>query len=89
MDAFISKNQNNNKIGGVPIEGDVQQALSNGLFHVELDNGFTVLAHISGKIRRNRIRIVVGDRVRVELSPYDLTRGRIVFRLTKRSRTYN
>lgn len=87
--AVMSKNQTTKKIGGVPIEGFVQQALSNGLFHVELDNGFTVLAHISGKIRRNRIRIVVGDRVRVELSPYDLSRGRIVFRLTKKSRTLN
>ena len=85
----ISRNQDNSKIGGVPMEGFVTQALSNGLFNVELDNGFTILAHISGKIRRNRIRIVVGDRVRVELSPYDLTRGRIGFRLTKRPKIFS
>ena len=73
----------------IELEGVVKEKLPNTTFKVELENGHSVLAHISGKIRRNRIRIVVGDRVRVELSPYDLTRGRIVFRLTKRSRTYN
>ena len=70
-------------------EGTIIESLSNAMFRVELENGHVVTAHISGKIRRNRIRIVVGDRVRVELSPYDLSRGRIVFRLTKKSRTLN
>ncbi len=51
------------------------------MFRVKLENGFLVLAHVSGKIRRNYIRILLGDRVTVELSPYDLTRGRITFRL--------
>lgn len=57
------------------------EALPNAMFRVELDNGYRVLAHISGKIRLNFIRILPGDRVKIELSPYDLTRGRIVRRL--------
>ena len=65
----------------IEIEGTVTQCLSNGMFRVKLENGFLVLAHVSGKIRRNYIRILLGDRVVVELSPYDLTRGRITFRL--------
>jgi len=73
------KNQSTNK--GVEMEGIVTQALSNGLFRVELENGFLVLSHLSGKIRRNRIKIIVGDRVKVELSAYDLTRGRIIYRM--------
>ena len=64
------------------MDGFVTQALSNGLFRVKLENGFSVLVHISGKIRRNRIRILVQDKVSVEMSPYDLTRGRIVYRST-------
>ncbi len=72
---------NQNKIDGIEMEGVVTQCLSNGMFRVKLENGFLVLAHISGKIRRNYIRILVGDRVVVELSPYDLTRGRITYRL--------
>jgi translation initiation factor IF-1 len=63
------------------MEGIVTQCLSNAMFKVKLENGFHVLAHISGKIRRNYIRILLGDRITVELSPYDLTRGRIVYRL--------
>ena len=63
------------------MEGKVTQALSNGLFRVELENGFLVLSHLLGKIRRNRIKIIVGDRVKVELSAYDLTRGRIIYRM--------
>lgn len=62
------------------MEGVVTQCLSNGMFRVKLENGFNVLAHLSGKIRRNYIRILLGDRVIVELSPYDLTRGRIIYR---------
>lgn len=65
----------------VEMEGIVIQNMSNGLFKVKLTNGFIVLAHLSGKIRRNHIRILVGDRVRLHLSPYDLRRGRIVYRL--------
>jgi len=69
------------KVKGVEMEGKVTQALSNGLFRVKLENGFLVLSHLSGKIRRNRIKIIVGDRVKVELSAYDLTRGRIIYRM--------
>ena len=65
----------------VEMEGVVTQNLSNGLFKVKLKNGFLVLAHLSGKIRRNYIRILLGDRVTLHLSPYDLRRGRIVYRL--------
>ena len=63
------------------MEGVVTQCLSNAMFKVKLENGFQVLAYVSGKIRRNYIRILLGDRIIVELSPYDLTRGRIVYRL--------
>lgn len=62
------------------VEGVVTQALANTRFRVELDSGHKVTAHVAGRMRKNFIRIVPGDRVRVELSPYDLTKGRIVFR---------
>jgi len=62
------------------VEGTVLEPLPNAMFRVELKNGHKVLAHVSGKIRMNFIRILAGDRVMVELSPYDLTRGRIVYR---------
>nr|BBE21007.1 translational initiation factor 1 [Ulva ohnoi] len=62
------------------MQGVVTQCLSNGIFRVELENGFQVIAHISGKIRRNFIKILLGDSVIIELSPYDLTRGRIIYR---------
>jgi translation initiation factor IF-1 len=65
---------------GIEVQGTVVECLRNAMFRVELDNGHKVLAHISGKIRKNYIRIVPYDRVLVELSPYDLTRGRIRFR---------
>ncbi len=65
----------------ITVEGKVVEALPNAMFRVELDNGHRVLAHVSGKMRMNFIRILPGDRVTVELSPYDLTRGRITFRL--------
>jgi translation initiation factor IF-1 len=64
----------------IEVEGKVVEPLANAMFRVELESGHEVLAHISGKIRLNFIRILPGDRVRVELSPYDLTRGRIVYR---------
>ena len=64
----------------IEVEGVVVESLPNAMFRVELDNGHKVLAHISGKIRMNFIRILPGDKVKVELSPYDLTRGRITFR---------
>ena len=62
------------------MEGTVAEALPNAMFRVELTNGHKVLVHISGKMRKNYIRILPGDRVIVELSPYDLTRGRIIYR---------
>ncbi|MDT8912150.1 translation initiation factor IF-1 [Amycolatopsis sp. PS_44_ISF1] len=65
---------------GIEVEGTVLECLRNATFRVELENGHKVLAHISGKIRRNHIRIMPFDRVLVELSPYDLSRGRILFR---------
>lgn len=68
------------KSQGIEVQGTVTACLRNASFTVELDNGHTVLAHISGKIRRNYIKILPYDRVLVELSPYDLTRGRIRFR---------
>lgn len=64
----------------IEVEGTVVEPLPNAMFKVELENGHTVLAHVSGKIRMNFIRILPGDKVTVELSPYDLTRGRIVYR---------
>jgi translation initiation factor IF-1 len=65
---------------GIELEGVVLECLRNATFRVELQNGHKMLAHISGKIRKNYIKILPYDRVLVELSPYDLTRGRIVFR---------
>ena len=62
------------------LEGTIRESLPNAMFRVELDNGHKVLAHISGKMRQHYIRILPDDRVVVELSPYDLTRGRIVYR---------
>ena len=68
------------KEGAIEVEGRIVEPLPNAMFRVELDNGHKVLAHISGKIRQHYIRILPEDRVVVELSPYDLTRGRIVYR---------
>ena len=65
---------------GVEVEGTIAEALPNAMFRVELESGRRVLAHVSGKMRMNFIRILPGDRVKVELSPYDLTRGRITYR---------
>ena len=64
----------------IQMKATVQEALPNAMFRVELENKHKVLAHISGRMRKNFIRILPGDRVLVELSPYDLTRGRIVYR---------
>lgn len=64
----------------IVVEGTVLEPLPNAMFRVELDNGHKVLAHISGKMRMHYIRILPGDKVTVELSPYDLSRGRIVYR---------
>ncbi|MFC1826662.1 translation initiation factor IF-1 [Thermodesulfobacteriota bacterium] len=64
----------------IQVEGIIVEPLPNAMFRVELDNGHKVLAHISGKMRMHFIKILPGDRVTVELSPYDLTRGRITFR---------
>lgn len=64
----------------IEVEGTIIEALPNAMFRVKLDTGHDVLAHISGKMRMYYIRILLGDRVRVELSPYDLTRGRITYR---------
>jgi len=65
----------------IETEGKVLESLPNGMFRVELDSGHIVLAHICGKIRLNFIRILPGDRVKLELSPYDLSRGRITYRI--------
>ncbi len=64
----------------IEVEGKVTESLPNGMFRVELSNGHKILAHISGKIRLHYIKILTGDKVLVELSPYDLTKGRIIYR---------
>jgi translation initiation factor IF-1 len=64
----------------IELEGTITEALPNVMFRIELDNGHPILGHISGKMRKNYIRILPGDRVKVELSPYDLNRGRITYR---------
>jgi translation initiation factor IF-1 len=68
------------KEGAIVVEGKVLETLPNAMFRVELENGHRVLAHISGKMRMHFIRILPGDKVTIELSPYDLTRGRIIYR---------
>jgi translation initiation factor IF-1 len=68
------------KEDAIEVEGTVVEPLPNAMFRVELDNGHKVLAHVSGKMRMHFIRILPGDKVKVELSPYDLTRGRITYR---------
>ena len=65
----------------ISVEGVVEETLPNAMFRVKLDTGQEILAHISGKIRKHFIRILLGDRVKVELSPYDLSRGRITYRM--------
>ncbi len=68
----------------IEFEGIIKESLPNAMFRVELDNGHIVLAHISGKIRKNFIKILPGDKVKVELTPYDLNRGRITFRVQEK-----
>ena len=68
------------KQSSIEQDGTIIEALSNAMFRVELENGHTVIAHISGKMRMNYIKILVGDKVRLEMSPYDLTKGRISYR---------
>jgi len=72
--------QSMQKEEAIEVEGTVVEPLPNAMFRVELKTGHTVLAHISGKMRMNFIRILPGDRVKLEMSPYDLTRGRITYR---------
>jgi len=69
------------KDDAIQVEGTVIEPLPNAMFRVELPNGHTILAHISGKMRMNYIKILPGDKVTVEMSPYDLTRGRITYRV--------
>lgn len=64
----------------IQMEGRVEEVLPNAMFRVKLDQGSTILGHISGKMRQNKIQILAGDAVRVEMSPYDLSKGRIVYR---------
>ena len=65
----------------IELEGTILESLPNAMFRVELENGHEILAHISGRIRKNFIRILPGDKVKVEMTPYDLSRGRITYRL--------
>ena len=65
----------------IEVEGTIVESLPNAMFRVELENGHRVLAHVSGKMRMNFIRILPGDKVKLELSPYDLTKGRIIYRV--------
>lgn len=69
----------------ITIEGTVIEAMPSTTFRVKLENGHVVLAYLSGRLRKNYIRILLGDRVKLELSPYDLTRGRIIYRFTANS----
>ncbi len=68
------------KVDVIEVEGIVQESLPNAMFQVKLENGHIVLAHISGRLRKNFIRIIPGDKVTLEMSPYDLSRGRITWR---------
>ena len=69
------------KTGNIEQDGVIKEALSNAMFRVELENGHMIVAHISGKMRMHYIKILPGDKVTVEMSPYDLTRGRITYRV--------
>lgn len=68
------------KEGQIEMDGVVMETLPNTMFRVQLENGHIIVAHISGKMRKNYIRILTGDKVKVEISPYDLTKGRIIYR---------
>ncbi|NPA52414.1 MAG: translation initiation factor IF-1 [Aquificae bacterium] len=78
---MAKKKQKQEKEKGIVVEGTVEEALPNAMFRVKLDTGHEVLAHVSGKMRMHFIKILPGDKVKVELSPYDLTRGRIIYRM--------
>ena len=71
------------KQDAIEVDGTVTEALSNAMFRVQLESGHVIIAHISGKMRQHYIKILPGDRVKVEMSPYDLTKGRISFRYKK------
>ncbi len=77
---MATKNDTSGKEESIEVEGTVVEPLPNAMFRVEIPGGHRVLAHIGGKMRMNYIKVLPGDRVLVELSPYDLTRGRIIFR---------
>ena len=68
------------KQSNIELDGTIKQALSNAMFRVELENGHTITAHISGKMRKYYIKLLPGDKVKLEMSPYDLTKGRITYR---------
>ena len=68
------------KQANIELDGTIKQALSNAMFRVELENGHVITAHISGKMRMHYINLLPGDKVKIEMSPYDLTKGRITFR---------
>jgi translation initiation factor IF-1 len=78
--AYVEEGSIPEKEEKLELEGEVVEALRNRMFRIQLDNGYETLGYTAGKMRRYRIRIFLGDRVKVELSPYDLTRGRIVYR---------
>ena len=78
--AFFMEEEDLSKEDVIELEGTVLEALPNAMFRVELENGHNILAHISGKMRMHYIKILPGDKIRVEMSPYDLSKGRIVFR---------
>ena len=78
---MAKKKDSQEKEKGIVLEGTVLEALPNAMFKVQLETGHEVLAHVSGKMRMHFIKILPGDKVKVELSPYDLTRGRIIFRV--------
>lgn len=77
----FSRKRGNMSKDVIEIEGTIIESMPNAMFRVKLENDHEILAHISGKIRKNFIRILPGDKVKVEMTPYDLTRGRITFRL--------
>ncbi|MGQ9627786.1 MAG: translation initiation factor IF-1 [Anaerolineae bacterium] len=81
----MAKKTESKKEGAIEVEGTIVEALPNTMFRVRLDNDHEVLAYLSGKMRKYYIRVLLGDRVKVELSPYDLTRGRIIYRHKKKS----
>ena len=80
VDGLLPLARSNVAKEAIEIEGTVSEVLPNATFRVELENGHEILAYLSGKMRQNYIRVLEGDRVKVELSPYDLTRGRVTYR---------